>query len=213
MTDNLEKMTFAERVVRLAGMDDLPPKMNITELSDKSGIQYDRLRRLLKDRHEPHQDEIVSLADALNVSPLLLLTGRREQSMFTCDETGLFDSSVAMLQYQSKHDRYFFATKEIIDLLLRHPDVVMYLYQYLFGHIEEPDVQVVLQDGTRTTARIDYDSPVRGIYNRHAPEKLARLELLDELSYIRETVRPEPQARPKTARSAPSESSDNQQPV
>lgn len=231
MTYNLEKMTFAERVERLAGFDDLPPRFkSIRELADESGVQYDRLRRLLNEGSEPQQEDILLLADALKVSPLLLLTGKREQGMFTCEETGLYDSSIAMLQDQSKNDRYFYATKEIIDLLLRlrentvssdktgrtsvtTSDLVLYMYSYLFGRIDDPDVPVVLQDGTKTMAKIDYNSPRQTLFSRFSPEQLSRIELLDELAYVRDVIRPELQGRPKTARSAPSGSADDPEPV
>lgn len=189
MTTNLEKMTFAERVTRLAGIDDLPQQMTITELSNKSGIQYDRLRRMLNDKRplEPYPDEIIRLAEVLNVSPLLLLTGRREEGMFTCEETGLYNSTVDALR-QRKKERTFSATKEVFDLLANRPDVTLALYSYLFGALAAGRVPITLPDGTRQLYPVDLESGIETPYTRHSPEQLARLDLMDKLQELRQEV-------------------------
>jgi hypothetical protein len=206
---NYEKMTFAERVESL--LDERSEHTTKTKLSEQTGIEYKRLSYILDGRYDPTLPEILSFSDVLHVSPLFLATGRREQAMFTCDETGLYNSTVDALR-QAKTDRNFAAVKEVFDVLIHNTGMIYALYQYLFGTLEPGHVPVVLPDGTRQLLPVALASGISTPYTRHCPEQLARLDLVDELGKLRQDVQRQ-QERQKTAHSAPSGSPADQKPV
>lgn len=208
---NLEKYdTIQGRIDAL--IDEQEHKITKKELFSSAGLAENRERLIMERGSAPRPEELIALANALNTTPSILLTGRREQNYAVCESTGLYDSSVVMLQnWQQRKTKSFNAVRDVIDLLLRNPAFLLALHRYLCSDLDQ--ISITDKDGQTFVFDLDNIDPdeTNGFARyKRTPEEIERLYLLDYLKTLRARVQKE---RQETAHSAPSGSPADQKPV
>ena len=141
-------------------MHDHEPPMTTKELSEKSGVGKSKLDMILSDSRDktgnkrlPNSDDILSLAEALDVSPYKLLTGNDDENHVVCEELGLSNESINHLKLCSNKLisglMGYSSVPKMIDMLLQDSEFrfLRLLYSYIVSefstvpHIKEQTIK------------------------------------------------------------------------
>ena len=116
-------MSCAENVTSYLKAYVKKKKCTIKEISDKTGIEYQRLRNCISDKKnaEYNLDEIVALANMFDVSCHELLTGEKDENRLVRADLGLSDIACDYLHntyYKDAKSPSEFFKMQVINLLL-----------------------------------------------------------------------------------------------
>ena len=116
-------MSCAEKVTSYLKAFIKKKKCTIKEISDRTGIEYQRLRNCISEKKnaEYNRDEIVALAKVFDVSCHELLTGEKDENRLVRADLGLSDVAcdyLHILNQKRKESPSEYVRNKVINLLL-----------------------------------------------------------------------------------------------
>ena len=115
--------------------EDHEPPMTQKELAEKSGVGLSTIKNIEsvnQGRSLSKIDDLLRLADALEVSPYQLLTGIKEENHVACNELGLSSESIDILkEIKSKEsEAYALGIQIAINILLKNEKILWEISNY-----------------------------------------------------------------------------------
>jgi transcriptional regulator with XRE-family HTH domain len=115
--------------------EDHEPPMTQKELAEKSGVGLSTIKNIEsvnQGRSLSKIDDLLRLADALEVSPYQLLTGIKEENHVACNELGLSSESIDILkEIKSKESEvYALGIQIAINILLKNEKILWEISNY-----------------------------------------------------------------------------------
>lgn len=166
------KELIGERIGILRG------EMTQKELAEKSGVGLSTIKNTeskQQGRALSKIDDLLRIAEALNVSPYQLLTGNDDENHVVCEELGLASETVNTLKTANDP-----RIQKAIDIMVRNRDILPFLFHFFTDPdtvFESSGVYIKTDSGERIP------NPT---YTQSDMERLCRLKLLDDLQAIRE---------------------------
>lgn len=175
------KEDIGERIGKFRSMRDMTQK----QLSEKSGVGESTIKNAesrKQNRSLSKIDDLLRIADALEVSPYYLLTNNEEKNHVVCEELGLSNDAINTIKTLHQSHR------EALEILLRNKDLLFHLYHYFYGDFTRMTFDVSpTESEERSFSTVDLSS-INGL-SPNDLDRLERLRLLDELRIARENER------------------------
>jgi transcriptional regulator with XRE-family HTH domain len=158
------KETIGLRIGKLRSEKNITQK----ELAQKSGVGLSTIKNTEsgnQGRTLSKIDDLLRIAEALDVSPYFLLTANSEENHIACEELGLSNDTINKLKNESTLHRVQFIHKAI-DYLTSYSPALLSIYTYLTA-----DYKAVETDDK--------------YFSANDLERIDRLSVLDELEVLR----------------------------
>lgn len=174
--------------------EDHEPPMTQKELAEKSGVGLSTIKNIEsanQGRSLSKIDDLLRLADALEVSPYQLLTGIKEENHVVCNELGLSSESIDILkEIQGKEPchEYAFGIQIAINLLLKNEKILWAIANYFLDDYTHIDFFSNDNDHNPVELVITKDSFP---FTPNDLERVARLRIMDLLKEARDKLEEE----------------------
>ena len=219
---NYSNMTIGERIKALRTIKDQTrkesePKMTQARLADLVETSQVQIARYENDQSQIPACDLPKFARALNTSVSFIVEAVDPENVTLAEELDLSDESIKILKETKKafhgfisrnfndiHCKYNISLNpisDVLDLLLKNQRLLIHLHNYFFNDLQElivklpPEYDQLTADDEVTIPQYESIHAI-DIQNFHVPdmEGLARLEIMDDLKSIRDSLTEERKA-------------------